>query len=221
MSTPRDLAIDALSDAAERLCANLHRRRKQQPEQFSQQDHMELVEAEAAIAALAAVPVQEPVAQFVDPTPEQMAALGWQMIVCDICGHSARAFPKPAEVAKAEPMAMQEGIRSMFDHESTYEFRDMEEYARALEGALIVAKGTAESALQWKRPAALPAPVVPPDAEQLILAAGEFRDAVLYQRKQLEAPCLDNDQTNAVLNLFDDYFPMLFEPAAPLPGESV
>jgi hypothetical protein len=32
----------------------------------------------------------------------------------------------------------------------------------------------------------------------------EFRDAVLNQRWQLESPMLDNDQTNAVLGLFDD-----------------
>lgn len=35
-------------------------------------------------------------------------------------------------------------------------------------------------------------------------ALEEFRDAVLNGRHQLEAPCLDNDQTNAVLGLFDD-----------------
>lgn len=35
----------------------------------------------------------------------------------------------------------------------------------------------------------------------------EFRDCVLNGRNQLEAPCLDNDQTNAVLALFDDCFP--------------
>lgn len=34
-------------------------------------------------------------------------------------------------------------------------------------------------------------------------ALGEFRDSVLCQRHQLEEPCLDNDQTNAVLGLFD------------------
>ena len=37
-------------------------------------------------------------------------------------------------------------------------------------------------------------------------AAKTFRDAVLNQRHQLETPCLDNDQTNAVLALFDDCF---------------
>ena len=29
------------------------------------------------------------------PTPEALAALGWQAIECEICGSSARAFPAP------------------------------------------------------------------------------------------------------------------------------
>lgn len=36
-------------------------------------------------------------------------------------------------------------------------------------------------------------------------AAHKFRDAVLHDRHQLEAT-LDNDQTNAVLSLFDEVF---------------
>lgn len=35
----------------------------------------------------------------------------------------------------------------------------------------------------------------------------DFRDCVLNGRNQLEAPCLDNDQTNAVLASFDAHFP--------------
>jgi len=34
-------------------------------------------------------------------------------------------------------------------------------------------------------------------------ALEEFRDCVLNNRDELESPCLDNDQTNAVLRLFD------------------
>ncbi len=40
--------------------------------------------------------------------------------------------------------------------------------------------------------------------ESVIAACRDFRDCVLHGRHQLEAPCLDNDQTNAVLSLFDD-----------------
>jgi hypothetical protein len=39
---------------------------------------------------------------------------------------------------------------------------------------------------------------------EVVASSNEFRDAVLNQRHQLEEPCLDNDQTNAVLGLFDD-----------------
>ena len=35
----------------------------------------------------------------------------------------------------------------------------------------------------------------------LVAACHEFRDAVLYGRHQLEEPCLDGDQTNAVLEV--------------------
>ncbi len=42
--------------------------------------------------------------------------------------------------------------------------------------------------------------------DALKIAASEFRECVLGGRHQLEAPCLDNDQTNAVLGLFDDLF---------------
>lgn len=38
----------------------------------------------------------------------------------------------------------------------------------------------------------------------LVTSCEEFRDSVLNQRHQLEEPCLDNDQINAVLGLFDD-----------------
>lgn len=41
-------------------------------------------------------------------------------------------------------------------------------------------------------------------AERLDKACADFRDVVLNQRAQLEAPCLDNDQTNAVLAAFDE-----------------
>lgn len=45
------------------------------------------------------------------------------------------------------------------------------------------------------------------------LALAEFRDAVLEERHQLEAPCLDNDQTtNAVLGLFDGTFQQFLTP---------
>lgn len=42
------------------------------------------------------------------------------------------------------------------------------------------------------------------EAERLKAACEEFRDCVLNGRHQLESPCLDGDQTNAVLGLFDD-----------------
>lgn len=48
-----------------------------------------------------------------------------------------------------------------------------------------------------------PAPVAPESA-RLTEACVDFRDCVLNQRHELEAPCLDNGQTNAVLGLFDD-----------------
>lgn len=40
--------------------------------------------------------------------------------------------------------------------------------------------------------------------ERLVAACEDFRDSVLNQRYQLEEPCLDSDQTNAVLGLYDD-----------------
>ena len=39
---------------------------------------------------------------------------------------------------------------------------------------------------------------------ELLEASDEFRDSVLNQRGPLEEPCLDNDQTNALLSLYDD-----------------
>jgi hypothetical protein len=42
------------------------------------------------------------------------------------------------------------------------------------------------------------------ERDRLKEACAEFRDSILHQRHQLEEPCLDNDQTNAVLGLFDD-----------------
>ncbi len=43
-----------------------------------------------------------------------------------------------------------------------------------------------------------------PVRDQLLAACEEFRESVLNGRHQLESPCLDPDQTNAVLSLFDD-----------------
>lgn len=40
--------------------------------------------------------------------------------------------------------------------------------------------------------------------ERLIAKCDEFRDNVLNQRCHFEAPCLDSDQTNAVLDGFDE-----------------
>lgn len=37
----------------------------------------------------------------------------------------------------------------------------------------------------------------------LLERLGEFRDCVLNDRHELEQPCLDGDQTNSVLALFD------------------
>jgi hypothetical protein len=39
---------------------------------------------------------------------------------------------------------------------------------------------------------------------ELVEACETFRDAVLNQRHQLEEPCLDSSQTNAVLDLYDE-----------------
>jgi hypothetical protein len=44
------------------------------------------------------------------------------------------------------------------------------------------------------------------ERDRLREACETFRDAVLYGRHQLEEPCLDNDQTIAVLGLFNDTF---------------
>lgn len=40
--------------------------------------------------------------------------------------------------------------------------------------------------------------------ETMLEACADFRDRVLNQRCQFEEPCLDNDQTNAVLKAFDE-----------------
>ena len=46
------------------------------------------------------------------------------------------------------------------------------------------------------------------DAFEVLWQLSWVRDAVLHQRHQLEEPCLDNDQTNAVLGLFDGLVPI-------------
>lgn len=63
----------------------------------------------------------------------------------------------------------------------------------------------------------------PKDKEErdarLRAACVEFRDCVLFGRHQLEEPCLDSDQTNAVLSLFDDVIGGPLFDFAPAPKE--
>ena len=55
---------------------------------------------------------------------------------------------------------------------------------------------------------------------ELLEACKNFRDAVLWGRYQLEEPCLDNDQTNAVLDLFDDLVGAVITTQSDLPTET-
>ncbi len=55
----------------------------------------------------------------------------------------------------------------------------------------------------------------------LVDAADRFRDIVLHQRGPLEEPCLDSDQTNAVLAAFDDEIGSELAALVPPAGEAM
>ena len=61
-----------------------------------------------------------------------------------------------------------------------------------------------EGKADWLRVAARARELADARYRPLVEAVERFRDAVLHQRGNLEEPCLDNDQTNAVLAEFDD-----------------